>query len=80
MNMQEQKVTIKGKLDPKVTCETVKKKSGKRTVLIYPDPKKLEEDQKKATEEDPKKAEPPPVKKQTLKISLSYVSFVRQGS
>lgn len=46
--MKEQKVTIKGKLDPEEACDTVYKKSGKRTTLIYPDPKKLEEDRKKA--------------------------------
>ncbi|KAH7442890.1 hypothetical protein KP509_02G006100 [Ceratopteris richardii] len=60
VNMQDQKVTIKGKLDAKKVFETVRKKSGKRTVLIYPDPCKLAEDAEKKAKEEPKKEEPPP--------------------
>lgn len=55
LDLKDQKVTIKGKLDARKVYETVKKKSGKRTVLLYPD---LKEDEKQT--EEPKKEEAPP--------------------
>lgn len=60
VSLQDQKVTIKGKLDAKKVYETVKKKSGKRTVLLYPDLKKIAEDAEKNKPEEPKKLEAPP--------------------
>lgn len=60
VSMQDQRVTIKGKLDAKKVYETVKKKSGKRTILLYPDLKKVAEDAEKNKAEEPKKEEAPP--------------------
>lgn len=37
IDLKEQKVTVKGKLDARNVYETVKRKSGKRTVLLYPE-------------------------------------------
>lgn len=55
LDAKERKVTIKGKVDAKMVFEAVKKKCGKRTVLVYPqlDEKKKEEEKEKPKEEPP---------------------------
>lgn len=81
VNMQDQRVTIKGKLDAKKVYETVKKKSGKRTILVYPDLSKVAEDENKAKEE-PKKEEPPPPAEPevvvVLKVNMHCAACAKQ--
>ncbi|KAI5062002.1 hypothetical protein GOP47_0022541 [Adiantum capillus-veneris] len=77
VNMQDQKVTIKGKLDARTVYETVKKKSGKRTILLYPDLSKVPQEPKK---EEPKKEEPPPDPEVVvvLKVNMHCAACAKQ--
>lgn len=63
IDMAEQKVTVRGNVDPRTVCDTVRKRSGKRTVLLSPDLKTWEQKKKGKedgkTKEDKKKEEPP---------------------
>lgn len=81
VSLQDQKVTIKGKLDAKKVYETVKKKSGKRTILLYPDLKKIAEDAEKNKAEEPKKDEAPPPDPEVmvvLKVNMHCTACAKQ--
>lgn len=66
-DMKEQKVNLKGKVDIRKVYEILRKKCGKRTLLLHPTELKNEEDKPKVEE---KKPEEPPETTVVIKVKM----------